>query len=184
MERVEPGERYTLGSAMPEFSLPGTDGNTYTQEYFSNASVSVVVFTCNHCPYVKGSDQELLSLLHDYQEKGVKAVLISSNDTVQYPDDSFEHMKQKAKELEFPAPYCFDESQEVARAFDAQCTPECFVFDDTGTYVFHGSINDSPRDPAGVRTHVLKEALDSLLQGKKPEPAWTPARGCSIKWKA
>lgn len=183
MERTEEGENFTIGSSLPTFSLPATDGNTYTQDYFRGCKAALVVFTCNHCPYVKGSDDELLSVLRTYQDKGLKALLINSNDPAMYPDDDFEHMRAKADALCFPFPYCFDEAQETARAFDAECTPECFLFDEAGTYVFHGSVNDSPREPGRVTKRTLDEAISTVLAGKKPDPAFTSARGCSIKWK-
>jgi len=183
MERTEEGDTYPLGSKMPSFSLPATDGENYGNAFFADAKAGLIVFTCNHCPYVKGSDFELFEILSRYSGQGLKALLISSNDPTQYSDDSFEQMKFKAEEFNIPFPYCFDESQDVARAFDAQCTPECFLYDAEGTYVFHGPINDSPREPAKVAHHILDLAVQDVLSGKVPDPQFNSARGCSIKWK-
>ena len=183
MERTEQSAEFVIGSPLPSFSLPGTDGSQYDQEYFADATLSLVVFTCNHCPYVKGSDEMLLGLLREYAPRGLKAVLISANDAQKYPDDSFEMMQKKAKEWDIPCPYLYDESQDVARSFDAQCTPECFLFDASGALIFHGSVSDNPRDPSGVSKQYLRTALDQALGGASPDPAFVHSIGCSIKWR-
>jgi peroxiredoxin len=183
MQRTEISEKFPLGSTLPDFSLPNVDGKTLSSDYLKDAIASVVVFTCNHCPYVKGSDQAMIALANDFQEKGIKFLAISSNDALQYPEDNFEKMQEKARDLNLPFPYLYDESQQIAKAFDAACTPECFVFDSAAKLVFHGTINNSPRHVAEVRDHYLQLALEQILAGKAPSPAFVHPIGCSIKWK-
>lgn len=183
MERNESSARFPIGSMLPTFSLPATDGSRVTEAFLRGAPASLVVFACNHCPYVIGSEQMLFDTIRHYQARGLKAVIISSNDPVQYPEDSFEKMKEKAGRDQIPCHYLFDESQEVAKSFDAQCTPECFLFDSTGSLAYHGGVNNSPRDPSRVDTNFLHTALGQLLDGKKPSPAFAHPIGCSIKWK-
>jgi peroxiredoxin len=169
---------------MPEFRLPSVDGSIIDRSYFDGAQVSLVIFTCNHCPYVKGSEGLLLKTVRPALARGLRVVAISSNDPVQYPEDGFDKMKEKARDLELPFPYCFDESQEVARAFDAQCTPECYLFDGQKKLVFHGAISDSPRDPSKVSREYLAIAIEQALNGGTPDPSFAHPIGCSIKWKA
>lgn len=183
MERDSLSSKFPIGSKIPSFSLPNVTGEDIGSSYLSDAPASLVVFACNHCPYVIGSEKMLFDTIQEFQGKGLRAVLISSNDPVQYPDDSFENMKEKSKRDNIPCPYLFDESQEIARAFDAQCTPECFLFDGEGVLVFHGTINNSPRDPGAVKSNYLKTAIEQVLFGKTPEPAFVHPIGCSIKWK-
>lgn len=184
MQRDILSDKFPIGSVMPPFLLPNVDGTNIGNEYFAGARGAVIVFSCNHCPYVKGSDQALLEIAHRYQEQGIKFVMISSNDVVQYPEDSFEKMKEKAESMKLPFPYLFDESQQVARSFDAACTPEFYLFDASRQLVYHGTINNSPRHPQEVKEHHLARALEQLLSGEKPEPAFIHPIGCSIKWKA
>jgi peroxiredoxin len=183
MERDLVSEKFPIGSTLPKFSLPNIDGNNIGSDYLMKGKGSVVVFSCNHCPYVKGSDLALSEIASRFQERGIKFVAISSNDAAQYPDDSFEKMKVKAQEMKLPFPYLYDETQEVAKLFDAACTPECYVFDETQTLVFHGTINNSPRFPNEVKDHFLANALEQLLAGQKPNPSFVHPIGCSIKWK-
>ena len=183
MQRTEVSEKFPIGSKLPDFSLPNVDGKTLSADYLQGAIASVVVFTCNHCPYVKGSDVAMIKLANDFQEKGIKFLAISSNDALQYSEDNFERMQDKARELKLPFPYLYDESQQVAKAFDAACTPECFVFDSAAKLVFHGTINNSPRHVADVKDHYLQHALEQILAGTVPSPAFVHPIGCSIKWK-
>jgi peroxiredoxin len=182
MQRDEQGQLFPLGTLLPDFSLLGTDGRSVSSsDYFSNASFYLVVFSCNHCPYVKGSDAMLNETITAYTAKGLKAAVISSNDALQYPEDSFEKMKEKAEGM--PCPYLFDETQQVAKMFDAQCTPECYLFNRERALVFHGAVNDSPRDPSQAKTNYLANAMDQLLKGVNPSPGFVHSIGCSIKWK-
>jgi peroxiredoxin len=183
MERTDISQKFPLGSLLPDFLLPNVDGKNIGSNYLSGAVAGVVVFSCNHCPYVKGSDLAMIELANRYQEQGVKFLAISSNDTEQYPEDGFEMMQQKARDMKLPFPYLYDQSQQVAKAFDAACTPEFFVFDSSSKLVFHGTINNSPRYPEKVTEHYLARALDQILSGASPEPSFVHPIGCSIKWK-
>lgn len=183
MQRDVTSSKLIFGGSMPLFSLSATDGKTITNTYFQGAPFSLVVFSCNHCPYVVGSEKMLMDTIREFQEKGLKAVLISSNDPTQYPEDSFDKMKEKATRDLLPCPYLFDETQETARAFDAQCTPECYLFDASLKLVFHGTINNSPRHPGEVKTNFLNTALTQILTGEAPDPQFVHPIGCSIKWR-
>lgn len=183
MERESLSVKFPLGSRLPEFSLAATDSKTYSQQYFKDAKAGLVVFTCNHCPYVKGSEVELYDLIARGSLLGLKALLISSNDARQYPEDSFELMQKKHLEQNLPCPYLYDADQSVARLFDAQCTPECYLFNQAGELAYHGALNDSPRDVTKVTRHSLSNAIDQVLAGSSVASAFEHPIGCSIKWK-
>ena len=183
MERETASSKFTLGSKLPTFQLRNIDGSEIGVEYFKGAKASVVGFLCNHCPYVKGSEEMLISIAKRFQPDGVKVVTINSNDALKYPDDSFEKMQEKARRMSLPYPYLLDESQNVARLFDAACTPEFYLFDGDLSLVYHGTINDSPRDPARVTKDFLSAAITSVLEGKTPNPQFVHPLGCSIKWR-
>jgi len=172
-----------LESRLIPFALPGTDGRTHRPEEFAGATVFGVIFHCNHCPYAQAWEDRLIGAQRDYAAKGVQFVLISSNDPTKYPDDSFENMRRRAAAKGYPFPYLFDETQEVARAYGATRTPEIFLFDAQRTLRYHGAPDDNYEDPAAVRRHYLRDALDALLSGRTPEPAETKPVGCTIKWK-
>ena len=125
----------------------------------------------------------LISIVKRYQEDGLKTVVINSNDAGKYPEDSYDKMKEKAQALGLPYPYIHDESQDVARSFDAACTPEFYLFDHDGVLVYHGTINDSPRDPSKVTKDYLSQAIEAVLEGRTPDPQFVHPLGCSIKWK-
>jgi peroxiredoxin len=184
MERSSVSERFAIGSELPHFSLPSVDGSVVTDQFFSGAAASLVVFTCNHCPYVKGSEAMLNTIVKRFIPEGLKVVAISSNDSVQYPDDGFAQMKEKAVREQLPYPYLYDESQAVAKAFDAACTPEIYLFDRSHKLVFHGTVNDSPRDPSKVSKEYLSDAISAVIAGEVPPQQFVHAIGCSIKWKA
>lgn len=184
MERTESSSNFPLGSSLPFFSLPCVDGSTVeSSEYLSSGKAALVIFTCNHCPYVKGSEAELNNLIADLQPQGLRVIAISSNDASQYPDDSFEKMKEKSDIFKLSYPYLYDESQAVAKLFDAACTPECYLFDGRQKLVFHGTINDSPRDPTKASKSYLAEAIKQVLAGQSVNPSFVHPIGCSIKWK-
>ena len=183
MERTESSVKLVIGSNMPAFKLPATDNSVIDDSYFDGAKVGLVAFTCNHCPYVKGSEEMLVQIVKKFQREGLRAVAISSNDAVQYPEDGFEQMKEKAKDMNLPYPYLYDESQEVAKRFDAECTPEFYLFDAEKKLVYHGTINDSPRDPSRVSKDYLSLAIAQVLEGLSPDPSFVRPLGCSIKWK-
>jgi peroxiredoxin len=171
-----------MGSALPTFKLESTDGSLFDSSELKGSPCSLIIFTCNHCPYVKGSEQLLNEVIKTYQSKGLKVVAISSNDAVAYPEDNFEKMQEKARTLKLTYPYLYDKTQEVARAFDAACTPECYLFNSEQKLTFHGTINDSPRDPSKATHQYLETALSQIFSGTQPEPAFVNPIGCSIKW--
>jgi peroxiredoxin len=184
MQRPSSSPRFPVGSALPAFTLPATDGSSISStSWFAGAHAALIVFSCNHCPYVKGSDQELLEVSHRFAEAGLRVLVISSNDAAQYPEDSFAKMREKAISLAFPFPYLYDETQEVARQFDAQCTPECYLFNEEMKLAFHGAINDSPRGPEKVTKHLIRDAVEQVLRQGSVELSFAHPLGCSIKWK-
>jgi peroxiredoxin len=172
-----------LGTPAPAFSLPGVDGKTWSLDSFSDAELLVVVFTCNHCPYAVASEDRLLEIQADYRDKGVRLVAISANDAAKYPDDSFDEMKKRAAEKHFTFPYLYDESQAVAHAYDAACTPDIFVFDRDRKLIYNGRIDDNWQKPAEVTRRDLRAVLDAALAGKSVDFEHVPSMGCSIKWK-
>jgi len=173
-----------VGTQAPAFSLPATDGKAYSLDSFADASLLVVVFTCNHCPYAKAVEERLVQLQRDYAGRGVRLVAINPNDERAYPDDSFAAMKVRAQEKGFNFPYLRDESQAVARAYDAACTPDIFVFDRQRKLVYNGRFDDNWQDPSKVRRQDLQAALDAALAGRPVDFEPVPSMGCSIKWKA
>jgi peroxiredoxin len=172
-----------VGSKAPAFDLPGVDGRNYSLASFADKEAVVVIFSCNHCPYVVANEDRMMQIQSDYAARGVQLVAICSNNAATHPADSFENMKQRAAEKGFNFPYLRDESQEVARAYGASVTPEVFVVDKTGTVVYHGRIDDNAMEPAKVKRHDLREALDELLAGKPISVTNTEPVGCSVKWK-
>lgn len=169
-----------------EFELPGTDGKTYSLADFSNAKGLVVVFTCNHCPYAKAAWPQLITLADEYKDKKIAFVGINPNDEISYPEDSFEQMKQKVKEWGINFPYLQDKSQEVAKVYDAQCTPDVYLFKQKNkkfVLYYRGRITDNWQEPERAKSYDLKDAIDSLLAGSSPPTDQIPSMGCSIKWK-
>jgi peroxiredoxin len=183
MERDVTSEKFPLGSTMPRFDLPNVDGSRVSSESLAGTPATLVVFTCNHCPYVKGSEEMLVSVVKKFLPDGLKVVAINSNDATKYPEDSFEKMKEKAATMSLPYPYLYDEDQSVAKAFDAACTPELYLFNRSGQLVYHGTINDSPRDPSKVTREFLSDAIAAVLEGGTPPLQFVHPIGCSIKWK-
>lgn len=171
-----------LGTAAPEFTLPATDGRSYSLKDFSGAAVLVVFFTCNHCPYVLGSDEDTRRIAEKYEVSGVRFVAINSNSKNTYAQDSFEGMVERMKEHRFPWPYLRDESQDVARAYGALRTPHFFVFDADRKLVYTGRAIDNPRDYTQSTVHDLERALDEVLEGKPISVPLTNPIGCNVKW--
>lgn len=170
----------------PSFKLQGVDQKKYALEDFSEFKAVVVVFMCNHCPYVIAVQDRINQLAKDYQKKGVQVIGINSNDTERYPEDSFEKMKERSQERSFVFPYLIDETQEVARSYGAVCTPDPMVFENVeGKFIlrYHGRIDDSWKDESKVTRKDLAEALEAILGGNSVSPEQHPAMGCSIKWK-
>jgi peroxiredoxin len=172
-----------IGTPAPPFSLPGVDGELYTLESFRAAHLLVVIFTCNHCPYAQALEPRFMALAREYAPKGVAFVAINPNDAAAYPDDSFDAMKRRAKEHGFVFPYLRDESQAAARAYDAACTPDIFVFDRARTLRYNGRCDDNWKEAALVTRQDLRRALDLLLEERPLDFEVSPALGCSIKWK-
>lgn len=183
MERTDTSSRFDLGSQIPSFDLVNVDGTRIGSDYLRGAKAYLVGFLCNHCPYVKGSEQMLIDIVKRFQVEGLKTITISSNDAVQYPEDSFDKMQEKARALNLPYPYLYDEAQAVAKMFDAACTPEFYLFDSNRMLVYHGAINDSPRDASKVSKDYLSDAIISVLEGRTPDSQFVHPLGCSIKWK-
>ena len=173
-----------LGTHAPQFSLLDVvSGKTVSLNSSADAKATVIMFICNHCPYVKHVNKELSHLCSDYQNKGVRFIAINSNDIDKYPDDSPENMKKTALEQSYPFPYLYDETQEVAKAYQAACTPDFFVYDKSLKLAYRGRLDDSWKDPAQVKTQELRDALLVLLEGGTVTKNQAPSMGCSIKWR-
>tara|TARA_R100001143_G_C3361305_1_gene136519 strand:+ start:34609 stop:35190 length:582 start_codon:yes stop_codon:yes gene_type:complete len=174
-----------LGTKAPHFELKDTvSGKTVSLNSFEGSRGLLVIFISNHCPYVKLIKKELSRFATDYQKKGVKVVAISSNDVQNYPDDSPEKMKEDAQNFAYNFPYLFDESQEVAKAYKAACTPDLFLFDEDLELFYRGQFDDAR--PGNWKTPTgkdLREAADRILNGNPPPETQTPSIGCNIKWK-
>ena len=172
------------GASAPVFSLRGTDDKTHSLSEFKNAKVVLVVFMCNHCPYVKPKVEKLVKLQQTYSQKGLAIVGINSNDTGQYPEDSFENMKKFVQQKKINFVYLIDETQSVAKAYGAACTPDPFLFNQNHELVYHGRIDDAHGQPhAKASTNELEEAIIQLLNTGKVTVAPEPSYGCNVKWK-
>lgn len=172
-----------IGSSAPDFNLPGIDGKRYSLSSFADKQALVVIFSCNHCPYVQAYEGRMKQIQADYQNKGVVLIAINSNEDKGYPEDSFENMKKRASTEKFNFLYLRDDSQSVARAYDATHTPEIFLFNKERKLVFHGKIDDNWQEPKKVQNHYLRNAIDELLVGKEISVPETYTIGCTIKWK-
>jgi len=172
-----------LGDSAPDFSLPGVDGRTYSLADLEDKAALVIIWSCNHCPYVVAYEDRMVQIQRDYADKGVQFVVINSNDERRYPEDDFDHMVERARRKGFNFPYLRDEDQTAAEAYGPSVTPEVFLFDAERQLVYHGRIDDSPDNPQAVKKHDLREALDQLLAGRPIVTATTNAVGCSVKWK-
>tara|TARA_B100000315_G_scaffold130524_1_gene120124 strand:+ start:6221 stop:6769 length:549 start_codon:yes stop_codon:yes gene_type:complete len=172
-----------LGTKAIDFDLCGTDGKNYSLDSFKKKKVLVVIFMCNHCPYVIAVLDRLIAIQNDYEDKGVQLIGINPNDTVNYPEDSFDNMKKKVKEKNIPFPYLIDESQNIARKYDAVCTPDIYVYGNERTLIYRGRIDDNWQEESKVTQRDLRDALDAILKGNPVSGKQTPSMGCSIKWK-
>ncbi len=176
-------EMIPLGRSAPAFELQGIDGKKYNLDSFTNSKGLVVMFLCVHCPYVIATQDRIAAIAKEYETKGIRFVGINSNDLDKYPEDSPENMREQAKKVGFKFPYLIDETQEVARAYDAVCTPDIFAFDGNMKLAYRGRIDDSWKDPKKVTRQDLREALDGMLAGDAVSEDQIPSMGCSIKWK-
>lgn len=173
-----------LGTTAPDFSLPNTEGKTVQLSDYEGSKALLVIFMCNHCPYVKHVADQLKSLSDDYMPQGLAVVAISSNDAEKYPDDSPEAMAKEKAERAYQFAYLFDESQSVAQAYSAACTPDFYLFDDKQCLVYRGQLDSSrPKTDVPVTGEDLRAAIDAVLAGQSPSDQQTPSIGCNIKWK-
>ena len=180
-----PSAMVSLGTKAPDFTLPDTvSGKTLSLNDLKSDKATVIMFICNHCPFVKHVNKELARLANDYIPQGISFVAISSNDVVNFPEDSSEKMKQEAKSLGYSFPYLYDASQKVARAYSAACTPDFFIYDKDLKLVYRGQLDDSrPSNGIPVTGKDIRNALDLLLAAKSIPAEQKPSIGCNIKWK-
>jgi thiol-disulfide isomerase/thioredoxin len=174
-----------LGTIAPGFSLPDTvSGNTLNLDDLKSDKATVIMFICNHCPYVIHINEALVQLVKEYQAKGVSFVGISSNDVINYPQDAPDKMKIHAEMVRYTFPYLYDKSQDVAKAYEAACTPDFYVFDKNMELVYRGQMDDSrPDSGIPVTGKDLRDALDAVLSGQAVSLIQKPSLGCGIKWK-
>lgn len=181
---LTPSNMLPLGTVAPAFTLPATDDQYYSLQSFDKAKLLLVMFICNHCPFVKHVKHELAALGRDYRSKGVATVAISSNDIAAYPADDMAHMRAEAQATGFTFPYLLDEDQRVARAYDAACTPDFFLFDQARKLIYRGQLDGSrPGNNIPVTGSDLRAALDAGLADRTQSAEQKPSVGCNIKWK-
>ena len=170
-----------LGKVAPDFHLEGTDRKRYSLKEFENKPL-VVIFTCNHCPYAQAVESRLIRLASEYLDS-VYFVAINSNDVINYPEDSMENMRKRAKNNHYPFPYLLDKSQDVAKRYGAVCTPDIFLFNSEKQLEYRGRFDNNWQDQRSVSSEDLKYAIDAVLDAKKPNKTQYPSMGCNIKWK-
>jgi len=181
---LTPSAMPDLGSPLPAFELPGTDGQSVSPASFHDSKALLVAFWCNHCPYVQHIRDSFAVFAREYQSRGLAIVAISANDVSMHPDDSPEMMRIEAERNGFPFPYLYDETQEVARAFRAACTPDFFLYDGQQHLVYRGQFDASrPGNSVPVSGVDLRNAVDCVLNGQPVDNAQVPSIGCNIKWK-
>ncbi|MEW6702436.1 MAG: thioredoxin family protein [Bacteroidota bacterium] len=171
-----------IGSHAPNFNLTATDGRNYSLNSFADKKALIVIFSCNHCPYVQAYEERIMEIQKDY-EKDIQVIAINSNEEINYPEDSFDMMKKRAALRGFNFPYLRDDTQSIAKEYGATHTPEIFLFDFERKLVFHGKIDDNWQEPKKVKSKYLRNALDELLNGKQISVPETFTIGCTIKWK-
>ena len=181
---LTPSTMLDLGTSAPDFSLPDTEGKRYSLSDVAKNKGLLVLFICNHCPYVIHIRKRLVEKIRDYQAKGIEVVAINSNDFSQYPDDSPEKMAQVVKELHFSFPYLVDAEQQVAKAYRAACTPDIFLFDADKKLVYRGQFDSArPGNQEPVTGNDLSMAVEKLINKEIISPDQRPSMGCNIKWK-
>ncbi len=179
-----PSTMLVLGTPAPDFTLPDTEGHTVSLADLRHGKALLVLFICNHCPYVRHVQKELARLAREYQPRGVEVVAVSSNDVAQYPEDGPAAMKAEKERAGYTFPYLFDETQEVAKAYRAACTPDLFLFDGERRLVYRGQLDDSrPGNGVPVTGRDLRSALDAVLAGRPVDSRQRASVGCNIKWK-
>ncbi|MFC7440546.1 thioredoxin family protein [Laceyella putida] len=176
---------FPLGATAPSFTLPDVvSGKQVSLDELKSDTATVIMFICNHCPYVKHVQSQLVRLANDYSPKGVSFIAISSNDAMQYPEDGPDKMKQVAEEFQYPFPYLYDETQEVAKAYQAACTPDFYIFDSKLACVYRGQLDDSrPGNELPVTGSSIRAALDQILGNEPVTVQQKPSMGCNIKWR-
>ena len=170
-----------IDSVIPGFTLPGVDNKTYSLNDFKDKKILIVIFSCNHCPYVQAYEERIMNLQNEFV-KDVQIIAINSNDDVKYPDDSFE-MKKRSAAKKFNFPYLRDESQDIAKAFGATHTPQIFLFDSDRKLKYEGKIDDNWQEPDKVKSAYLRDAIMEVLNDKEVSVPETFSIGCTIKWK-
>jgi peroxiredoxin len=180
-----PSVMIALGKPAPGFNLPDTiSGKNISLDDVKGKKATLILFICNHCPFVKHVNEELVKLANDYKNKGIGFVAISSNDVVNYPEDAPELMKKTAEQLHYPFPYCYDETQQVAIAYNAACTPDFFIYDNNLKLVYRGQLDDSrPGNGIPVTGNDIRQAFDCILSEQPVSSNQRPSIGCNIKWK-
>ena len=180
-----PSTMVALGTPAPDFNLPDTvSGKNFSLENLKGRLATVIMFISNHCPFVKHVNPELVKLANEYKNRGISFVAISANDVINYPDDSPELMAKVANQLKYPFPYLYDESQEVAKAYDAACTPDFFIYDRALRLVYRGQLDDSrPGNEISLTGKDIRNALDCIITGQPVPEQQRPSIGCNIKWK-
>jgi peroxiredoxin len=172
-----------LGTPAHDFSLCGVDNKTHSLKNYSKKIILVIIFMCNHCPYVKAILKRIIDLQNEFLGRGVQFIGINPNDAIHHPDDSLENMKIIAKENNFLFPYLVDPNQETAKLYDAVCTPDLYVYGKDRKLVYRGRIDDNWEHPKKVTRSDLKLALENILTGQSVANEQIPSMGCSIKWK-
>jgi peroxiredoxin len=181
---LTPSTMQELGTIAPDFSLEDTNGKAVSLASFADKDALLVVFMCNHCPYVKHLADAFSAFAKEYQPKGLAVVAISSNDADNYPDDGPEKMAEEAALRDYSFPYLYDENQEVAKAYGAACTPDFFLYDKNRCLVYRGQFDSSrPKNDEPVSGADMRAAVDALLAGQTPTDQQVPSMGCNIKWK-
>jgi peroxiredoxin len=178
------GKTLRTHDQMPEFQrLPGVDGKEYSSSDFKDKKILIVVFSCNHCPYVQAYEDRMIAVQLDYTAKGVQLIAINSNDITNYPDDSFSQMIERANKKGFNFPYVRDENQSTAEAYGATHTPQFFVFDEQRKLCYSGKMDDNWKEPENVKETYLRDVVEALLKGKEIQVPETFSIGCTIKWR-
>ena len=180
-----PSTMVALGTTATDFNLPDTvSGKNFSLENLKGRLATVIMFICNHCPFVKHVNPELVKLANDYKNRGIGFVAISANDVINHPDDSPALMAQVARQLKYPFPYLYDESQEVAKDYDAACTPDFFIYDKALRLVYRGQLDDSrPGNEIALTGKDIRNALDCIINDQPVPEEQRPSIGCNIKWK-
>jgi thiol-disulfide isomerase/thioredoxin len=177
-------DKIKINDKMPAFkNLPGVDGKKYSTDDFADKKILVVIFSCNHCPYVKAYEERMIAFQKFYGDKGVQLVAINSNETKNYPEDNFDEMVKNAKKKNFNFIYLRDDDQAIADAFGATHTPEFFMFDEKRNLRYHGKMDDNWQNPTAVKDKYLQDAVDAILAGKEVKTPETFSIGCTIKWR-